>query len=415
MVPFATKSNPNTPTPFNMSIPNGHFFDGLIVYGSLEKGSFAAKGFRATPPSLRSASVREKNDYHERLRSLLQSIGEREALQIQWSCNSDYRRELIQYKEDTEKCSNTRIRRIRNEKFTHFWTQMENRELRREELILFPSLAIESYSGNLRTRKSLFFYYEKTIEQLKTFFQELEGVFRNILGPDTTLEPMDNLEHFLYFKKFLNPSLEARSSYSAKDNFDPALSIQENCAHGEWVGLKDGGLYFDGYHQTMLSLERWPSRTAFGIIFQLTGLPFLDYRITLNISPLPADKEMRREERKLEKLQGEYSSNSNMRSLATAIDKKVTKIDALAGGYIFPFEAEVLIRVWDSSKEGLQSKANAIKQAINTMSGAQHFECALATTAKKMFFNSWPGNRSHQYKHRRLYAEALYPMIFSCN
>lgn len=42
------------------------------------------------------------------------------------------------------------------------------------------------------------------------------------------------------------------------------------------------------------------------------------------------------------------------------------------------------------------------------MDGAQSFECALPTTAKKLFFSSWPGWTHSSYHHRELYAEDTY-------
>jgi len=42
------------------------------------------------------------------------------------------------------------------------------------------------------------------------------------------------------------------------------------------------------------------------------------------------------------------------------------------------------------------------------MDGAQYFECALPTTAKKLFFASWPGWMHSSYRHRELYAGDAY-------
>ena len=53
-------------------------------------------------------------------------------------------------------------------------------------------------------------------------------------------------------------------------------------------------------------------------------------------------------------------------------------------------------------------KTAAIKNAINGMNGAQYLECALPTTARKLFYQSWPGCPWGRYSHRKLYAETRY-------
>ena len=51
--------------------PNGFFADGLILFGSLEKGGVCAKGFVLQPPDLRGGSVDNLNAYQDKIRGLL--------------------------------------------------------------------------------------------------------------------------------------------------------------------------------------------------------------------------------------------------------------------------------------------------------------------------------------------------------
>ncbi|MCX6946133.1 MAG: hypothetical protein NT173_15440 [Opitutales bacterium] len=67
-----------------------------------------------------------------------------------------------------------------------------------------------------------------------------------------------------------------------------------------------------------------------------------------------------------------------------------------------------LVRVWAPTREALREKIAAVQAAVNAMDGAQCFECALPTTAKKLFFASWPGWTHSSYHHRELYAEDTY-------
>jgi hypothetical protein len=72
------------------------------------------------------------------------------------------------------------------------------------------------------------------------------------------------------------------------------------------------------------------------------------------------------------------------------MEKKQKKIHALMQGQTIPFKAFFAIRVWDKSKDGLNAKAGAIKNAINSMNSAQYFESNLPSTSRSLFFQTWP-------------------------
>ena len=93
--------------------PNGYFADGLIVFGSLEKGGTVAKGYVLQPPDLRGGSIVHLNAYQDKIRSLLAVVGEGLSAQIQWGCNGDYGQELARYYRETEKVVHPHIKRAR--------------------------------------------------------------------------------------------------------------------------------------------------------------------------------------------------------------------------------------------------------------------------------------------------------------
>lgn len=387
--------------------PNAYFAEGLLIYGALESGGIAAKGFVLQPPDLRGASIATLNGYQDRIRALLTSLGEGMRAQFQWTCDSDYRQELTRYFRETEKVTHPRIKARRQERFDRYWSMMHRRQLRRERLVVFFSTEVGAATIPLGTTTALTAFYERLLAQLRTQFDELGGTLRTIFGADTTVTPMDDLAHFTYCAKFLNPSLAERFDFDFEGQFKPELSLQENCWNSDGVGLQKVGFYLDGRYHTVFTLKRWPSRTYPGIIHRLTGLPFLDYQITCNLEPLPAKKEVDREEKAVERLRNEYHSNGR-HSLLVAVGKKERKIESLSTGFIRPFFATYVIRVWDESEAALSAKCAAIKNAINNLAGAQYYECALPSTAKKLFFASWPGWTHSSYRHRSLYAEDAY-------
>ena len=77
-------------------------------------------------------------------------------------------------------------------------------------------------------------------------------------------------------------------------------------------------------------------------------------------------------------------------------------------GQTIPFNALFVVRVWDKSKDGLNAKAGAIRNAVNSMNSAQYFESNLPSTSKNLFFQTWPGWTWGRYEYRKLYAEHRY-------
>ncbi len=390
------------------SAPNGYFAEGLILYGNLETGAMACKGFIVEPPDLHNASVSLLNEFQDKLRIFLATLNLRQRAQIQWTCNADYRKELTRYHQETAQTTDPMVKRVRNERFNRYWNRMLQRTLRREQLVLFVTQDIESYSGNLATRSTLQDYYEKTLSQLKTDFHELGVTLQTIFGNGTTLRPMSDLDHFTYLKLFLNPTLSDRFEVDFAGMFHPGLTLQELCWDSDGVGM-DGktGFYLDGHFHHLFTLKRWPQKTYPGIIHRLTSLPFLDYQLTINLEPIAIREEISKEEKAMDRLRGDYEAEQKQ-SLLVALRKKENKIDSLAQGFSFPFSVQYLIRVWDTTEAGLQTKSAAIKNAVNNMNGAQTYEVALPTTAKKLFFSSWPGWTGTSYRHRYLYAEDRY-------
>src|SRR4030095_3966811 len=142
-------------------------------------------------------------------------------------------------------------------------------------------------------------------------------------------------------------------------------------------------------------------------IQRLTNLRLLDYAITVNVDPLPISQEINKEEKEHDRVAGDYASEKKI-SLLTVMEKKQKKIHALMQGQTIPFHAMLVIRVWDKTRDGLNAKAGAIKNAINSMNAAQYFESNLPSTSKNLFLQTWPGWTWGNYEHRKLYAEHRY-------
>ena len=386
--------------------PNGHFLQDMIIFGGLRKGGHVAKGFIFEPPDLTAAAPAHLNNFQDQISLLLCSLHKHQRLQVQWFCDSDYRTELLRYRDETELATNTWTRRCRNDRFTRYWQAMLDRKLRRQKLVIYISRAIEAEPTPLQSAGARQEYYELLLGQLRSEFRQLHEMLLGMF-PHGRITAMKDADHYRHYATFLNPSFSERFDYDPLESFEPALSIHENCWHSEAVGLSDTGFVLDGYHHGLLVLSRWPKVSFPGIIHRLTNLPLLDYTITVNVDPLSVRKEITREEKAHDRLAGDYASEKKL-SLVTAMEKKQRKIAALMQGHTLPFHVQFVVRAWDRTKDGLTAKLGAIKNAIHGMNSAQYFQCTLPTTSKNVFFQTWPGWTWGGYAHRKLYGENRY-------
>ena len=388
--------------------PNGHFVKDLLVFNGLQKGGFVSKGFLFEAPDFNNAPISELNAFQDQLSVMLASLGENQRLQIQWYCDSDYRRELLRFQEETRSAQNPWTRRNRNERFLRFWKAMVGRRLRRQKLVFYVSRKIETAPGFDASSATLTNHYEHLLDQLQQEFAQIhEMLVATFSGQGARIEPMTDADHYRHYAGFLNPSYAERFDYDAGETFDKERSIQENCWHSEGSAGTDFGFWMDGFYHSVIVLTRWPKMTFPGIIYRLTNLRLLDYTITVNVDPLPVGREITKEEKAHERISGDFASEGKL-SLKAAMQKKERKIEALSNGHTLPFNAHFIVRVWDKTKAGLIAKTMAVKSAINSMNGAQYFESSLPSTTRKLFYQTWPGWLWGKYAHRKLYAEHQY-------
>jgi len=387
--------------------PNGVFADDLLLYGSFEPGASAARGYWVELPELRGASHERRNAFQEKVRAILALVTPGRSLQCQWHLDWDHSPELLPYLNATATIPQVAVRRARHERAVRYGQRMLQRQLRRERLAVYLAIGVDDYSGNVGTRKSLRARYAARLIQLKAQFAEFETALRVVFGNETAIRAMDDAAHHADLFAFLNPCAALSRNPHGGLEVDPALTIQENCWHSDGIGQPEGGFVLDGVHHGILVLSRWPKATYPGIISHLTSVGFLDYRITVNVTPSDVRREVTREEHAMERLQGEYSEKRR-HSLLVALQKKERKVESLAGGYARPFHVTYILRTWDATREGLREKIALLKAAVRGMNGAQCFECGLAATAKKLFFASWPGWTRSAYTAHAVYAEDSY-------
>ncbi|MFO1501069.1 MAG: hypothetical protein U1G07_22210 [Verrucomicrobiota bacterium] len=385
--------------------PNGFFVRHMMIFNHLRRGGYVSKGFGFEAPDLTNSPIEDLNDFQDQICLLLASLHEHQRLQVQYFCDSDYKGELLRYQQETDSFSNVWTKRVRNERFTRYWQAMSERRLRRQRVIFYVSRALDNTPKPVQTDGARREYYNTLLDQLDTEFAHIHRLLLEIFDSGgARILPMSDLDHFRHYTRFLNPSLNDRFDFDPSVGFAPELSIQENCWHSEGNGQSDFGFFLDGHYHSLIVLTRWPRTTYPGLIQRLTNLRLLDYTITVNVDPLPISEEISKEEKEHDRVAGDYASEKKI-SLLTVMEKKQKKIHALMQGQTIPFHAMLVVRVWDKTRDGLNAKAGAIKNAINSMNAAQYFESNLPSTSRSLFFQTWPGWTWGRYEHRKLYAE----------
>lgn len=386
-----------------MKTPNGWISDDLIIWNELDRRGFVAKGFVLDVPDLRHGGERALDAFYESVRQFLHSLDESTRAQIRWSVDSDYRDELLAYKDVTDQfCAPDSWAAIsRNERFNRYWAAMQGGRLRREKLVLFLSkrIAINPPTGASATK--LADHYRRVVAQYQAGFEQQGRVVASLFEPHGgAVTAMTTEDLFRYYARFFNPSYLRRDNYDPIGQFRPEETIHQNCWH---QGVQAGsrfGFFADGFFHNLILLKRRPQRTRRGIFWALTSLPFLDYAITVNLYPQNVRREIARAEKSLERVRGDYAAEGK-HSLLTSKEVKEQRIHHLAQGDVVPIRYDFVVHVWDDTEEGLISKTRQIEAAFGQMEDAQSWTSNIssAATTKNVWMQTWPGWLWGKYEH----------------
>lgn len=391
-------------------IPDGFFLKGMLFWGeSLSRETIVSKGVYLEPPDLSCGSVQSLCDFQDQVRIFLGLINDDMAVQVQWSVDSDYRAELERYHRITlEKAKNPWTTYTRNERYARYTYLMERGLLRRERLAVFFSRKCNTIpNGGLPAVAQITRFLDQQARNFDEVLDTIGSVFT-----ESRLRPMTDEEHYYYFRRFLNPSLALKTfkTVDRYEGYDANSSILENCLRSDGIALKHDDMVafkLDDYYHSQFIVRRWPRQTMPGLIHSLTSAVMQEYCITMNIYPINVQREIKKEEDMIARLEGDMIHNKKY-SLKVSIAKKHRKVEALMMGYTIPFHVLTVIRCWDQSIEGLQAKNAAIKTALQGMNGCQYHQCNHEAQARNVFYETFPGWTGGKVREWDLYAESDY-------
>lgn len=369
------------------SFPDGWLMGDVLYFGRRpDAGGRVSRGARVRLADLRQASEDAQDQRYAGLRAFLEGLGPEEALQIQWMRSGDYREELERYRQVTDSSGATGwCRFCREERYARYRMLGEEGRLQRERVDVWLSVPLPATRGVGRAAQSAF---EGSIREAGEGLARRFAAFQAAL-PGSAVIPMDAVGHLAAWRSFLQPSVDVPASGDAPDGGN---LLEETLASDlVWDrGVAAPALRLDGFHHAMIVMRQWPQQTAFGIVHPLLDCGAQNLRVTLSIRTVNTEALVRREEDDIRRLEGQAHHERKPSLLAVAARKR-TKVALLQGGAIRPFRALMVVRVWDTTEEGLSRQCAAVKTAISLMAGARHHQADHPAQARNLFLDTLPG------------------------
>lgn len=379
---------------------NSYLDEDLIIYRGLQRGGAIGKGYNVEMPDTENTDASWLMSLEDNLRVLLRMVRPELRLQVSWSVDSDYRKELERYRQKTEELPQDRwSTRQREERYARYDKKIREHKLRREHLQFYFTSKIQGKTmGGGRQ------YYEELLQAAKREQGELEEALRQQFGSlGGRVMPMDNMEHFEAFYRYFNPSAFENEALKLEDLYDPGKTVCEMCFNSEAAPVRMGSSTFkmDGFYQGICVVKSMPKFTYIGMMRTLTQLDILDYQIITNIEAGDVEKDRITTEGKVARLErGKITP-----SLEATLLKLRTRIRRLSTNEVVPYRMHLVVRVWDKDADVCSSKLSAIRNSILKLGGAQSYEPTLPTSVRNYWQLCMPGWSWANYNDFKLYVE----------
>lgn len=377
-------------------LQDGYICEETVIFGGLHHGGYVAKGYSVGLPTLTGSSIGYRNELEGRLSAMLRSLDSGARLQVRWSTDSDFGRELVAFHERTELLQPAVwSSRMRSERVGRYLERSQNGSMRKERVSFFVTRPMHKKpTANERALR------DRAAEAGKSF-DIFESVAReNLAAVGGSVAVMGEDELAEEYRRFINPL------HRGPIPFQGDRSILQNFQLGDGVGVVQPsiGFYLGGTYFATITLQSLPQSTFGGIVQTLTSLPICDFSICANIIPLVASEVIAKEEAEMAKLQRALGSRRHPR-MEAALGVRQQRLTNLVGCAVVPFRCQFILLVWDSSMEGLQGKVSSLMAAVLRMQSAKPYEAAFPTTAVNFFRCCTPGWSFDSYRDHEHYLE----------
>ena len=281
--------------------PNGYIMEpsepenAFLVYGELNSSGYIAKGFRLHVPNLSNAGWSQKNELSLHLQSYLSRFDSEKRLQFCYRKDSNYRRILAKYEQDTEELSDVPfIQKFRRQIAAEFRREMENHKLWREYLTVYIARPMKDFihgALDVNSKNEIALFQKRVANYFESEYLLLRGAF------SFQIDKLDSVQLFADFFNSVNKSLASKELDYRKmfsPNFcDIYLNEFEEQDHSgkdrseEGVLERGYGMYGDGMYHNILVMRQLPSfdlTPFYGNIILETNITNIS--VTVNLRPL---------------------------------------------------------------------------------------------------------------------------------
>ncbi len=386
--------------------PNGYIMEtdnpdnAFLVYGELNSSGHVAKGFRLQVPNLSNSGWAQKNEICQHLQSYLSRFDSGKRLQFRYSKDSNYRKILDKYEEDTERFADVPfVQKYRQEIAAEFRRQMENHELRREYLTVYVARPTKHFIAgalNVNSEKAVKAFQEKVGNYFESEYLLLKSAFA------FQVEKLDAVELFSEYFAAVNKSLTTEDIDYAKifspnlgDLFLNEFSSQDHAPElrrNESAGSRGYGMYGDSMYHNILVMRQLPSfdlNPFYGNILLESNVG--NFSVTVNLRPLNKPQTIEKLEARQAAAQRDLEADPSAIAYRSEVDAFGKMIYRMGAGEDCPFEVEYLIHVWNRNLDQLQQDTDQLRLVATNLQ-CQLMMHDLTVQVAAQFLKTLPGN-----------------------
>ena len=371
-------------------IPNGYFVDDYMLFGDLGRGSVLAKGYAAQFPDLSASDDQAFTDLESDLRLMLGCLNADERLQVQFHTSSDFAEPLARFEDATWRNRQIDIcTSVREELVTRFQGRMQEGTLIQTQVRLYLSSQLPRFvteSGRrVRGFGDVFKVLRRSFEQREQFFNLLLAAYGG------SVRGLDNLGHYGEMLQFWSPG-QARFLKQKGDEIDWLRTFEDLCRFSEIAprAEPDHGFFLDGHYFGVWVFKTMPRATWAKTMEPFFNLTIPNLRVVVNMHPLSVEGEIRHEEERFSKLLSNLDPQNPSLQSEVGLDKHRDRMRRLMSNQVLPFKAQILVIGHDRTRDGLDTKMEALRAAIGK-TGAEPHRPSLPTSVLSFFNCATPG------------------------
>lgn len=398
----------------SVAIPDGYLHEGHQVFGDPGEGCVVSRLYEAAFPDLSSSGDVAYEGLENAVRLMMAGLHPDERLQVTLYTNSDFKAAIDRYESETAGAANLPevVRKTRGELVRRYRRRVKEETLIRSRALIALSARLDRFR---RKGDRILRGFDVQFGRLKRSFEQRQAYFNALLQPfGGSVRGLDDRENLAEMIEFWSPG-RIRSS-GVPEKFDKLRTI-EDLARSSGVSPRqppDHGLCLDGYYVGLLIGKKFPGSTWMKTMGELHALTVPGIRIVLNLQRLPLEAEKRHEQRRYETLLSNLDPKHPSLEAEVGLQTHRDRMAELLSGQKIPFKAQLLVVVYDRTREGLDIKMQSARAAFER-TGCETY-CPMLPTSAVSYFNCttpgagpWVGYRDYYHRIHDVNLAHLWP------